>query len=114
MISDFTFSKFASFAVFVADTLPDQLPRQDRSRARFQEAMEDRSDELCVLLVHNQLAVPDLIAKRRPAAHPHPLPAGSRKLVADAFADNLSFELGKGQENVEGQSPHRCGGVEGL
>ena len=76
--------------------------------------MEDRSDELCIFLVYDQLPVPDLIAKRRPASHPHALAAGSCKLVTDAFADDLSLKLGKGQQNVERQAPHGCRGIEGL
>ena len=62
----------------------------------------------------DQLAVADLIAQRRPAAHPDALLAGGRDLVADALADQLPLELGKGDEDVQGHAAHGVLGVEGL
>ena len=101
-------------AVLVADVFRDQLPRQRGGRADLEEALEDRPNELGIGLVDDQLAVLDLVAQRRPAAHPHAPLAGCGELVPDALADHLALELGKGQQNVQRQPAHRRGGVEGL
>jgi hypothetical protein len=55
-----------------------------------------------------------IVAKRQGAAHPHALLLGGHELVADALAGDLTLELGEGQQDVQGQPPHRGGGVEGL
>jgi hypothetical protein len=58
-------------------------------------------------------------------AHPHAPLAGCREFVADAqrflklgsattLADHLALKLCKGQQNVQCQPAHGCGGVEGL
>src|SRR6266851_2911473 len=52
--------------------------------------------------------------KRRHAAHPHPFLLRGGDLVADALADDLALELREGQQNVEGQAPHRGRRVELL
>ena len=92
----------------------DQFPRQQGCRLELDEPLEDRADPLGVGFVDDELAVPDLVAERGPAAHPHALLAGGRDLVADALADDLAFELGEGQQNVERHAPHGVGGVERL
>jgi hypothetical protein len=62
----------------------------------------------------HELAVLSPITERRHAAHPHPLPFRGGDLVADALADDLALELREGQQNVQGQAPHRGRGVELL
>src|SRR6516162_7272112 len=52
--------------------------------------------------------------KRRHPAHPHPLLLRGGDLVADALADDLTLELRKGQQNIEGQATHRRRRVELL
>ena len=47
-------------------------------------------------------------------AHPHPHLFRGSDLVADALADDLTLELRKGQQNIQGQSPHRRRRVELL
>ena len=54
------------------------------------------------------------IPERRHPAHPHPLLLRGGDLVADALADDLALELRKGQQNIEGQAPHRGRCVELL
>src|SRR5215510_1918662 len=50
----------------------------------------------------------------RHTAHPHPFLLRGGDLVADALADNLALELREGQQNIEGQAPHRGRRVELL
>ena len=71
-------------------------------------------DSASLLLVDDQLPVLDVIAKRRQAAHPHALLLGCGNLVADALAGQFPLELGKGQQHVQGQSPHARACVELL
>jgi hypothetical protein len=54
------------------------------------------------------------VAEGHVAPHPHPPLLGSSDLVADALAGHLALELGKGQENIQGQPPHRGRRVELL
>ena len=88
--------------------------RQCRRRAELNEPLEDHPDDRGLGLVNDQLAVLDVVAERRAAAHPHALASGGGELVADALADHLALELGEGQQDVERQPAHRGGGVEGL
>src|SRR5712672_704433 len=53
-------------------------------------------------------------AERHIAAHPHALFLRCGDLVADAFTRDLPLELGKGQQHVERQAPHRARRVELL
>jgi hypothetical protein len=67
------------------------------------------------LTVHDdEPVVPNLIAERRHAAHPHPLLFRGGDLVADAFTGDLALELSEGQQHIEGQPPHRRRRVELL
>ena len=85
-----------------------------RDRGAFGEALEDAADDRRFGLVDDQLPVLDVVAERRPAAHPHALLAGGRELVPDALADDLALELGEGEQDIQRQPAHRGGGVEGL
>ncbi len=87
-------------------------------RAQLQIAREDAPDGLGLRLIDHEGSGArirrSLVAEGRPAAHPHALLLGSGDLVADAFAGDLSLELGEGEQDVEGQPAHAGGGVEGL
>src|SRR5438067_1239839 len=63
---------------------------------------------------NEQLVVSALVSERRDAAHPHPLLLRGGDLVADTLAGDLALELRKGQQNIEGQTPHRRRRVELL
>ena len=54
------------------------------------------------------------ITERWDATHPHPFSFRGGDLVADAFADDLALELREGQQNIQGQAPHRGRRVELL
>ena len=71
-------------------------------------------DGKSLLVVDDQLPVLHLVTERRQAAHPHTLLFGSCNLVADSFAGDFTLELGKRQEDVQGQSSHARGCVELL
>src|SRR5215475_12770262 len=94
------------------------IPRASRSscsnRTEFGIAAEDRAHNLRVAVDDDELAVLRPITERRHPAHPHPLLFRSGDLVADALADELALELREGQQNVQGQTPHRARRVELL
>jgi hypothetical protein len=73
-----------------------------------------KSDRVDHILVDDELAVQDPIAQRYEAAYPNALLLRGGDLVADALADDLPFELGEGEQHVEGQSPHAGRRIEGL
>ena len=82
--------------------------------SQFEKKLKDCPDRLGFSLVDNERAVFSVISNGHPAAHPHSLLLGSGNLVADPLAGHLALELGKGQQNVKGQTPHGGGGVELL
>ena len=94
----------------------DAFGRQDRDHlgggADASKALEHEADVGGLGPVHDQLTVPDVVAERRPAAHPHALLPGGSELIPYALADHLTLELGEGQQDVERQPAHRCRGVE--
>ena len=62
----------------------------------------------------DELALLHPIPERRYPAHPHPLLLVGGDLVANALADDLTLELRKRQQNVQGQAAHRGCRVELL
>src|SRR5207249_2110221 len=64
--------------------------------------------------VDNERALARVVAERHVAAHPYALLLRGGDLVADPFAGDLPLELGKGQQHIEGQPPHRARGIELL
>src|SRR6516165_2483218 len=91
-----------------------ELFLQQPDRAEFGIAAEDQAYEFCLAVDDDELAVLRPIPEWRHPAHPHPLPLRGGDLVADALADDLALELRKGQQNIEGQAPHRGRRVELL
>src|SRR5947208_2210938 len=55
----------------------------------------------------NELAIANLISERRHAAHPNSFLLRGGNLVANALAGDLTLELSKGQQHVQGQPTHR-------
>ena len=70
--------------------------------------------EYSVLLDDMECPVLDPVAKRNHSAHPDALLLRRGDLVPDAFAGELALELGEGQQDVQGQSPHAGCRVERL
>jgi hypothetical protein len=56
----------------------------------------------------------DVVAQHRVAANPLAFAPGRPHLVARSFGDDLAFELGKGQQDIQRQPAERIGGVELL
>ena len=92
----------------------DQLPCEQGGRFSWTNRSKIDPDPFGLFLVDDQLSVLDLVAERRPAAHPHALLAGGRDFVADALADHLALKLGEGQQDIERQPTHRARRVERL
>ena len=70
-----------------------QLPDQQERRAKVEEAAEDEADQICLGRVHHQLAVPNVVAERRVAAHEDALAAAGGELVPNSFAGEFALEL---------------------
>src|SRR5438874_1199253 len=75
---------------------------------------KDGSDGFGLGLVDDEGAVLAVVADRDPAAHPHALFLRGGNLVSDALPGHLALELGEREQDIEGQPPHRCGGIELL
>src|SRR6201988_1614927 len=82
--------------------------------AEFPIESEDAAYRLGLGRVDDERALAGIVAERRIAAHPHALLLRCADLVADAFTGDLTLELGKGQQHVERQAPHRTRRVELL
>jgi len=60
-----------------------------------------------LLFNHDDLAVLGLVSKRGYAPDPKSLALGGGDLVADALGGDFPLELGKRQQDIERQPPHR-------
>ena len=80
----------------------------------FEIAAEDGPNAVGLSFIDGDLSVLGVIAKRRHAADPKTLALGGGNLVPDALGGDLALELGKRQQDVERQPPHRGGGIELL
>src|SRR5262249_19716858 len=97
-----------------ADVLCPEVPDQLVDAAYLEISAKDQLYAFGFLLDDDRCAVLEVIAKGQGASHPNPLALGGGDLVADALRGDLALELGKGQENVEGQPTHRRRRVELL
>src|SRR5438477_2861206 len=75
---------------------------------------EDAAYRLGLGRVDDERALARVIAERHIAAHPHALFLRGGDLVADAFTRDLALELGKGQQYIQRQPPHRACRIELL
>ena len=91
-----------------------QVRHQQVEAAKLEIAAEDGPDAVGLGFIDGDLSVLGVVAQRRHAADPKALALGGGDLVPDALGGDLALELGKRQQHVEGQPPHRGGGVELL
>ena len=103
-----------SLAPFAHNPQAVKLGFGQGDRAKFRTAPEDEPDGYRLGFVDDEFGVLDVIAERHIAAHPHALCLRRGDLVADALAGDLALELGKGEQHVEGQAPHRSHSVKLL
>src|ERR1022692_475231 len=80
--------------------------------SRFEISAEKASNDFGMVFDNVQGATLDAVAQRNHAAHPHALLLRSGDLVPNPLSCDFAFELGEGQEDVQGQPPHTRGGVE--
>jgi hypothetical protein len=71
-------------------------------------------DERCFLRHDFELLGRAPVAEGNRTADPNPFAFRSGDLVPDPFANNLAFELGEGEKDIEGEPAHARGRVEGL
>jgi hypothetical protein len=55
-----------------------------------------------------------ILAEGNRVADPNPFAFRSGDLVSDPLADDFPFELGEGEQDIEGEPAHARGRVEGL
>ena len=93
-----------------------KLLRREEKRLQFQVKLEDRPDPRGLLGVDFQAAAAlgHVVAQDRHAADPFAFSARGPHLVLGPLGDDLAFELGEGEQDVQGQSAHGVGGVELL
>src|SRR5690242_15692491 len=75
---------------------------------------EDAAHGLGLGGVDDERPLARVIAQRHVAAHPHALLLRGGDFIADAFAGDLPLELGKGQQHIEREAPHRARRIELL
>src|ERR1700756_5758210 len=89
-----------------------KVGHQQVQAAKLRIPPKDGPNPLSLLFNHDDLAVLGLVSERGYAPDPKPLALGSGDLVADAFGGDFPLKLGKRQQDIERQSPHRCRGIE--
>src|ERR1700687_692287 len=89
-----------------SDVFVFEVSHQRIDAAEFKIAPVDHPDSLGLIVDDGDLVVLHVITQGERPANPKALSFGGCNLVADALGGDLPFELGKGQEHIEGQSPH--------
>ena len=119
-IEGFSTARKAAFRLplFVQPTtLVDVLDDREQG-PEFLVEREDTSDPDRFFGIDDQLGACagsiDIVAKDRDTTGPFPFSALGSDFVADPLADDLSLELGKGQQDIQRQPAHRVGRVELL
>jgi hypothetical protein len=85
-----------------------------KDAAKLEIAADDGPNPLSFLLNHGDPAVPGRVSQGNDAADPQPLALGGGDLVADALGGDFPLKLGKRQQHIQRQPPHRGGGIELL
>src|SRR6266436_2790164 len=91
-----------------------KVGHQQVEAAKLQIPPKDGPDPLSLRFNHDDLAVLGLVSERGYAPDPKPLAFGGRDLVTDALGGHFPLELGKRQQDIERQPPHRCRRIELL
>jgi hypothetical protein len=84
-----------------------QVGHQAVEAAKLQVPPKDGPYPFGLLLDHDNPAVLAGISERGDAPDPQPLALGGCDLVADTFGGDLPLKLGKRQQHIERQPPHR-------
>src|SRR5207245_4689709 len=91
-----------------------KVGHQQVEAAKLQIPPEDGPNALSLLFNHDDLAVLGRVSERGYAPDPQPLALGGRDLVAAALGGAFPLELGKRQQDIARQPPHRGRGIELL
>ena len=91
-----------------------QVRHQQVEAAELEIAAKDVADTVGLGFIDGDLPVLGVVSQWRHAADPQALALGGGDLVPDALGGDLPLELGKRQQHVEGQPPHRGRRVELL
>jgi len=90
---------------FRHDSSPPQLFAELPDAALFQVVFVDQLDYISFNRIDHQLALFYVTAEGRHSSHPHAFALGGRDLVTNALAGDLGLELGKREQDVQGQPP---------
>jgi hypothetical protein len=97
-----------------SDVFVFEIPHQRIDPAEFEVSPVDQPNPFGFVFDDGDLAVLHFIAEGQGTADPETLPLRGGNLVSDALGRDLPFELGEGQEHVEGQPAHGGSGIELL
>ena len=97
-----------------ADAAPVEVGGQCPQRTQLKIMLKDGAHRLSLSRHHDDSLVHRRIAERDRASDPNAPALGGGDLVAHPLANHLALELGKGQQDVEREPPHRGRGVELL
>src|SRR5580704_18660493 len=86
-----------------------QVGHEQVEAAKLGVTAEDCSDPVGLGLVDSYPSIFCVVTERGHAANPQPLTLRRRNLIPDALGGDLTLELGKRQQYVQGQPTHRCG-----
>src|SRR5580700_10966992 len=101
-------------ALLRSDSFSIEFVLEQPHRAELLVSGKDQPNRVGLLGHDDELALLYRIAERGDPAHPHALLLRDSDLVADPLADDLALELSEGQQDVEGEPPHRGRRVELL
>jgi len=97
-----------------ADPSAVEIVCQRANRAELEIAREDDPDRLRLGWDHHDLLIHCRVAKRDRPPDPNALALGGGNLVPHPLPNQLPFELGKRQQDIEREPAHAGAGVEGL
>src|SRR6266540_4935244 len=88
------------------DAAPAQIGKQQIEAAQREITAEDITYGAGFLLHDGDAAILGMVAERHDASDPESLALGGADLVPDPLGGDLALELGKRQQDIQGQSAH--------
>src|ERR1700733_9143221 len=99
---------------FCDDPSLAQIGHEQVETAKLGVTAKDCLDPVSLGLVDGDPSILGIVTEWGHATDPQPLTFRRRNLIPDALGGDLTLELGKRQQYVQGQPTHRCGGIKLL
>src|SRR5436305_2095091 len=106
-----TFLRYPGFA-FPATLV--HLIKRFGKRLLPREGLKDLAHTLRFFLIHREFTALDVVAEHRQSARPFSFAPRRMHFVASSILNQFSFELGKREQHIQGETPERRRGVECL